>query len=237
MTFVDAHQAGVRRPRLLRTRRQRSASSTATASPPTATASTRHRRGAPASRCICGRGAGEYRAYLPRARWIRDANDSYFAAMTYPQGLPVGDAADRHPRRHLGRAVGRLWRRRASRAPKATPRWPTPPCPLRAPVLGLDAVPPGFTRGGLLCRSLRCCRGRSVSRHTATPYTVSSPGAIGRSNIPRGRREIRIRRGVRMPWSSRGMTAVVLARSSAPSIQIRHQSIPPSTWTPSCAHL
>jgi hypothetical protein len=36
----------------------------------------------------CGRGAGEYRAYLPRARWIRDANDSYFAAMTYPQGLP-----------------------------------------------------------------------------------------------------------------------------------------------------
>jgi lysophospholipase L1-like esterase len=38
---------------------------------------------------LCGRGAGEYRAYLPRARWIRDANDSYFAAMTYPQGLPT----------------------------------------------------------------------------------------------------------------------------------------------------
>ncbi len=36
----------------------------------------------------CGRSASEYRAYLPRARWIRDANDSYFAAMTYPQGLP-----------------------------------------------------------------------------------------------------------------------------------------------------
>jgi lysophospholipase L1-like esterase len=34
---------------------------------------------------LCGRSAGEYRAYLPRARWIRDANDSYFAAMTYPQ--------------------------------------------------------------------------------------------------------------------------------------------------------
>jgi hypothetical protein len=33
----------------------------------------------------CGRGASEFRAYLPRARWIRDANDSYFAAMTYPQ--------------------------------------------------------------------------------------------------------------------------------------------------------
>jgi hypothetical protein len=35
----------------------------------------------------CGRGASEFRAYLPRARWIRDANDSYFAAMTYPQGV------------------------------------------------------------------------------------------------------------------------------------------------------
>jgi hypothetical protein len=34
----------------------------------------------------CGRGASEFRAYLPRARWIRDANDSYFTAMTYPQG-------------------------------------------------------------------------------------------------------------------------------------------------------
>jgi lysophospholipase L1-like esterase len=38
---------------------------------------------------VCGRSASEYRAYLPRARWIRDANDSYFAAMTYPQGLPT----------------------------------------------------------------------------------------------------------------------------------------------------
>ena len=37
---------------------------------------------------LCGRSAGEYRAYLPRARWIRDANDSYFGAMTYPQALP-----------------------------------------------------------------------------------------------------------------------------------------------------
>jgi hypothetical protein len=38
---------------------------------------------------LCGRSAAEYRAYLPRARWIRNANDSYFAAMTYPQGLPA----------------------------------------------------------------------------------------------------------------------------------------------------
>ncbi len=46
---------------------------------------------------LCGRSAGEYRAYLPRARWIRDANDSYFAAMTYPGGLPASSQpADIH---------------------------------------------------------------------------------------------------------------------------------------------
>jgi lysophospholipase L1-like esterase len=46
---------------------------------------------------LCNRGAGEYRPYLPRARWIRDANDSYFAAMTYPQGLPTSmQPADIH---------------------------------------------------------------------------------------------------------------------------------------------
>lgn len=38
---------------------------------------------------LCSRSASEYRAYSPRARWIRDANDSYFSAMTYPQGLPA----------------------------------------------------------------------------------------------------------------------------------------------------
>lgn len=35
----------------------------------------------------CGLPASEYRPYLPRARWVRTANDSYFTAMTYPQGL------------------------------------------------------------------------------------------------------------------------------------------------------
>jgi lysophospholipase L1-like esterase len=35
----------------------------------------------------CGRGASEYRPYAPRQRWVRTANDSYFTAMTYPQGL------------------------------------------------------------------------------------------------------------------------------------------------------
>ena len=43
---------------------------------------------APQQPLTCGRAASDFRAYLPRARWIRDANDSYFTAMTYPQALP-----------------------------------------------------------------------------------------------------------------------------------------------------
>ena len=52
---------------------------------------------AASSPMACGVGASEYRAYLPRGRWIRDANDSYFAAMTYPQALPTSmQPADIH---------------------------------------------------------------------------------------------------------------------------------------------
>ena len=35
----------------------------------------------------CSLRPSEFRPYSPRARWIRTANDSYFAAMTFPQGL------------------------------------------------------------------------------------------------------------------------------------------------------
>lgn len=44
---------------------------------------------APQQPMTCGRPASDFRAYLPRARWIRDADDSYFTAMTYPQALPT----------------------------------------------------------------------------------------------------------------------------------------------------
>lgn len=37
----------------------------------------------------CGYQASEFRPYAPRARWIRTANDSYFTALTYPEGLPA----------------------------------------------------------------------------------------------------------------------------------------------------
>jgi lysophospholipase L1-like esterase len=37
----------------------------------------------------CGLPASDYQPYASRARWIRTANDSYFTAMTYPQGIPA----------------------------------------------------------------------------------------------------------------------------------------------------
>jgi hypothetical protein len=36
----------------------------------------------------CELKASDFRPYAPRARWVRTANDSYFTAMTYPDGLP-----------------------------------------------------------------------------------------------------------------------------------------------------
>jgi hypothetical protein len=46
---------------------------------------------------VCGQKASEFRPYAPRARWVRTANDSYFTAMTYPDGLPsVLQPADIH---------------------------------------------------------------------------------------------------------------------------------------------
>ena len=37
----------------------------------------------------CDRSVSEFRPYGSRARWIRTADDSYFTAMTYPEGLPA----------------------------------------------------------------------------------------------------------------------------------------------------
>ncbi len=37
----------------------------------------------------CSHPASDYQPYAPRGRWIRTANDSYFTAMTYPEGIPA----------------------------------------------------------------------------------------------------------------------------------------------------
>ena len=44
---------------------------------------------APDDPMTCGEPAGNYRPYASRGRWIRTANDSYFTAMTYPEGMPA----------------------------------------------------------------------------------------------------------------------------------------------------
>jgi hypothetical protein len=38
---------------------------------------------------VCDEPVGNYRPYASRGRWIRTANDSYFTAMTYPEGMPA----------------------------------------------------------------------------------------------------------------------------------------------------
>ncbi|MDQ2082289.1 hypothetical protein RA307_19035 [Xanthobacteraceae bacterium Astr-EGSB] len=44
----------------------------------------------------CGHAASEFRPYASRARWIRTANDSYFAAMTFPEGVSSLRPSDLH---------------------------------------------------------------------------------------------------------------------------------------------
>jgi hypothetical protein len=44
----------------------------------------------------CGHAASEFRPYASRARWIRTANDSYFAAMTFPEGVSSLQPSDLH---------------------------------------------------------------------------------------------------------------------------------------------
>jgi len=98
---------------------------------------------------LCGRSPGEYRAYLPRARWIRDANDSYFAAMTYPQGFPssmqptdIHDATWGVLSAVYGGAVHPSAEGHAAMADAALPA--------AAAVLRLDSAEPSVTGGGPL---------------------------------------------------------------------------------------
>ena len=62
-----------------------------------ATVSATNPREAATDPMACGRPASEYRAYAPRARWIRTANDSYFTALTYPQGQSSILQPSQHP--------------------------------------------------------------------------------------------------------------------------------------------
>ena len=80
----------------------------------------------------------EFRAYAPRARWIRTANDSYFTAMAYPEGL-----GRRSPPTSTTRpgGVSAVYGGAVIRPPRATPPWPMPRSTRRERVLGLKPPP------------------------------------------------------------------------------------------------
>ena len=89
MTFVDGHQAAfarhgmcVRAAERSRIRSQLLLDEGRELSKPIPTA-------APDDPMACGEPPSNYRPYAPRGRWIRTANDSYFTAMTYPEGMPA----------------------------------------------------------------------------------------------------------------------------------------------------
>jgi hypothetical protein len=95
---------------------------------------------------LCGRSAGEYRAYLPRARWIRDANDSYFAAMTYPQGLPSSmQPADIHDA--TWGVLSAVYGGAVHPSAEGHAAMADADLPAAAAVLRLDAAEPSITRG------------------------------------------------------------------------------------------
>ncbi len=85
MTFVDAHQAAFANHGLCVRSSDDPEFDRACFSPNGDSFRTNPREAA-TDPMACGRPASEYRAYAPRARWIRTANDSYFTALTYPQG-------------------------------------------------------------------------------------------------------------------------------------------------------
>ena len=87
MTFVDGHQAAFAQHGFCARSEQRSGFDRACFGDRRRDFPTPIRHARPAIRWPAAVRASEYRPYAPRARWVRTANDSYFTAMTYPQGL------------------------------------------------------------------------------------------------------------------------------------------------------
>jgi lysophospholipase L1-like esterase len=86
MTFVDAHQAAFAGHGLCARSDQDPEYDRACFQPDGKTFTASPVEGA-TEPVACGLPVKEFRAYAPRARWIRTANDSYFVAMTYPDDL------------------------------------------------------------------------------------------------------------------------------------------------------
>ena len=88
MTFVDAHQTDFANHGVC-ARAATDPEFDRNASRPKAKVFAPISRRRPPIRWYAADRPSEYRPYASRARWIRTANDSYFTAMTYPQGLPT----------------------------------------------------------------------------------------------------------------------------------------------------
>jgi hypothetical protein len=86
MTFVDAHQAAFAGHGMCVRSEQDPEYDRACFDPDGKSFATSPVEGA-TEPVACGLPVREFRAYAPRARWIRTANDSYFVAMTYPDDL------------------------------------------------------------------------------------------------------------------------------------------------------
>ena len=88
MSFVDAHQQAFARSRLLRALRAgpRVRPHVFLGAGQQFSREPARRRRKPAR--LQRLSASEFRPYASRARWVRTPNDSYFAAMTFPDGFP-----------------------------------------------------------------------------------------------------------------------------------------------------
>ena len=87
MSFVDAHQAAFAEHGVCARSDDDPGFDRECFSPKGETFSSSPSKGA-SDPLLCSYVASEFRAYAPRARWVRTANDSYLTAMTYPEGLP-----------------------------------------------------------------------------------------------------------------------------------------------------
>jgi hypothetical protein len=83
-TFVDAPAGSIRRTRRVRAPRRPN-----WIAPASVTARALRQVGGARPRLTCGQWSRSFVPMRRAARWIRTANDSYFVAMTYPEGLPL----------------------------------------------------------------------------------------------------------------------------------------------------
>ena len=88
MSFVDAHQQAFRT-RGFCVRAESDPAFDKACFSPDGESFLRDLQTAAAQPLACDMRVREFRPYASRARWIRTPNDSYFAAMTYPDGLPA----------------------------------------------------------------------------------------------------------------------------------------------------